>query len=239
MNNRFITTLLTLIAVVASSVNISAQANIDRLVRDLEKEQNVQVTYTEHRNPKTKKIIKQNTILNGNSESQARKLWKAFESERQNSVKVTKTRDTSFIITFQDSKYKSNYVLSVNGTSWSLVITKREPSDRDDISYNVDIDFGDLDNLCFNGGELNLEQLKLLDGLKSLSNININNIDGDVTVYDGEGNVIYKSKSTKSGKLVKSKSMSTSTKIRRSGRRTVTTYTTTNDNGTTVSVSTI
>ena len=82
MNNRFITTLLTLIAVVASSVNISAQANIDRLVRDLEKEQNVQVTYTEHRNPKTKKIIKQNTILNGNSESQARKLWKAFESER-------------------------------------------------------------------------------------------------------------------------------------------------------------
>ena len=232
MNNRFITTLLTLIAVVASSVNISAQANIDRLVRDLEKEQNVQVTYTEHRNPKTKKIIKQNTILNGNSESQARKLWKAFESERQNSVKVTKTRDTSFIITFQDSKYKSNYVLSVNGTSWSLVITKREPSDRDDISYNVDIDFGDLDNLCFNGGELNLEQLKLLDGLKSLSNININNI-------DGEGNVIYKSKSTKSGKLVKSKSKSTSTKIRRSGRRTVTTYTTTNDNGTTVSVSTI
>ncbi len=234
MNNRFITTLLTLIAVVASSVNISAQANIDRLVRDLEKEQNVQVTYTEHRNPKTKKIIKQNTILNGNSESQARKLWKAFESERQNSVKVTKTRDTSFIITFQDSKYKSNYVLSVNGTSWSLVITKREPSDRDDISYNVDIDFGDLDNLCFNGGELNLEQLKLLDGLKSLSNININ-----INNIDGEGNVIYKSKSTKSGKLVKSKSKSTSTKIRRSGRRTVTTYTTTNDNGTTVSVSTI
>ncbi len=93
--------------------------------------------------------------------------------------------------------------------------------------------------MCFNGGELNLEQLKLLDGLKSLSNININNIDGDVTVYDGEGNVIYKSKSTKSGKSVKSKSKSTSTKIRRSGRRTVTTYTTTNDNGTTVSVSTI
>ena len=57
MNNRFITTLLTLIAVVASSVNISAQANIDRLVRDLEKEQNVQVTYTEHRKTKTKKII--------------------------------------------------------------------------------------------------------------------------------------------------------------------------------------
>lgn len=73
------------------------------------------MTYTEHRDPKTKKITKQNTILNGTNKSQADKLWKAFENERQNSVRVTKTRDQSFIIKFQDNKYSSSYVLTVSG----------------------------------------------------------------------------------------------------------------------------
>lgn len=242
MNNHFIAIFLAVITAFAASVTSSAQASIDRLVSEFEKDQNVQVTYTEHRNPKTKKITKQNTVLNGNSSSQAAKLWKAFENERQNSVRVTKTRNQSFIIKFQDSKYSSSYVLTVNGSAWSLVVTKREPTeDGDDVSFIGDIDLSGLDGLC-----LNLDALKALDGLDNLNsleslgelnNLNIKNINGNVTVYDGDGNVIYqstKNKAKSSSKAKsrkqsgsKSKSKSSSNSLSRSGNTIVKTMTTT------------
>ena len=242
MNNHFIAIILAVITAIAASVTSTAQASIDRLVNEFEKDKSVEVTYSEHRNPKTKKIAKQNIVLVGHSNSQAAKLWKAFESERKNSIRVTKNRDQSFIIKFQDSKYSLSYVLNVSESYWQLVVTKRELSENgDDVSFIGDIDLSGLDGLC-----LNLDALKALDGLDNLNsleslgelnNLNIKNINGNVTVYDGDGNVIYqstKNKAKSSSKAKsrtqsgsKSKSKSSSNSLSRSGNTIVKTVTTT------------
>ena len=55
MNNHFIAIILAVITAIAASVTSTAQASIDRLVNEFEKDKSVEVTYSEHRNPKTKK----------------------------------------------------------------------------------------------------------------------------------------------------------------------------------------
>lgn len=266
MNKHIIATAVAFTIALVSSFSSLAQSRIDRIVKDLEKAHDVEVTYTERRDPKTKKLIKQSIILSGNSRKQYDQLWDAFEQERSNSVSVTKTRNRSFIIKFQDKNVQSSYVLSESGgSSWSLVVTKRDNNcdDRDlsfnDFDFDFDFDFGDF---AFNGleglgslgelGELGklgeLGNLKDLDKLNDLNGLNADDFNGDVTVYDSEGNVIYKSKSNsskgnsrtiiksnaksaaKSGAKSKSHSKSTSTSISINGSNSVRTVTT-SDNG--------
>lgn len=239
MYTRIITLTVTLIIALLSSFSALGQARIDRLVKEFEKDKDVQVTYTERRDPKTKKLVKQSIILNGNKKAQADKLWDAFEHERANSVSVTKTRDTSFVIKFEDNNTVSSYVLSVSNNNWSLVISKKGHDD-DDWPLSSSYIRG-LDNLCLNldgldgledlDSRLNLDALEALDGL---DNLNFDNISGNVTVYDSNGNIIYQStdnasdgsnKSLKKNKS-KSKSKSTSKSTSKNGKtKTVTTTT--------------
>lgn len=254
MNKHIITVAMAFIVAIVSSVSCFAQARIDRIVKDLEKAQDVEVTYTERRDPKTKKLIKQSIILNGNNKKQYEMLWSAFEQERDNSVSVTKTRNRSFIIKFQDKYNESSYVLSVSVSTWSLVVTKRAAgASNDDMSWNGwefnfdgnDFAFNSLDELG------SLGELNNLEGLSELNELNFNggDLNGDVTVYDSEGNVIYRSKSnsskdntktiikssTKSSAKSKSrsKSKSKSTSISVNGSNSVRTVTTSNDGKTT------
>lgn len=258
MNKYFITVVTAFVVAIVASFSCPAQARIDRIIKDLEKAQDVVVTYTERRDPKTKKMIKQSIILNGNSKKQCDMLWSAFEQERDNSVSVTKTRNRSFIIKFQDKNNESSYVLSVSGTSWSLVVSKRNnDAPDDDLSWNEwgfnfdgnDFAFNSLDGLG------SLGELNKLEGLSELNELNFNegDLNGDVTVYDSEGNVIYRSKSNsskdntktiiksgtkssaKSGAKSKSrsKSKSKSTSISVNGSNSVRTVTTSNDGKTT------
>lgn len=240
MYTRIITLAVTLIITLLSSFSVLAQARIDRLVKEFEKERDVQVTYTERRDPKTKKLIKQSIILNGNKKTMADKLWEAFEHERTNSVSVTKTRDSSFVIKFEDNNTVSSYVLSVSNNNWSLVISKKGHEDDDDWPLSSSYIRG-LDDLCLNldgldrlenlDSGLNIEALEALDGL---DNLNLNNISGNVTVYDSNGNIIYRSTDNASGRSKKdskkakskSKSKSTSKSISKNGKtKTVTTTT--------------
>ncbi len=207
MYKRLILSVFLLFA--AASVQLFAQDRIDRIVKDLESDANVQVTYTEHRNPKNKSIVKQSTILNGNSKSQAERLWAAFEKERENSVSVTKTRNQSFVIKFVSKKYRSSYVLSVSGSSWSLVISKNPVDGDETSSVDFDFDFSGLNALS------SLDELNCLGELNQLNGLGdriAGCINGNVTVYDNNGNVIFKSDGTKSNekaKAKKSKSKST------------------------------
>ena len=187
MNNRFITkTAIVLIAIITSFSSF-AQSRIDKEIARLEKDSNVEVTYTERRNPGNKKLIKQSIILNGNNKAQAENLWNAFEAERVNSVSVTKQRDKSFIMKFEDKQYHSSYVLTVNGTNWSLVVTKREPDADNNFSFNYELD--DLN-------DFNLADLGKLSQLSDLSNslLQLNDFeldtDGNIKSFrDAEGNV--------------------------------------------------
>ncbi|MDE5567759.1 MAG: DUF5024 domain-containing protein [Muribaculaceae bacterium] len=258
MNKYFVTVVTAFVVAIVASFSCPAQARIDRIIKDLEKAQDVVVTYTERRDPKSKKMIKQSIILNGNSKKQCEMLWSAFEQERDNSVSVTKTRNRSFIIKFQDKNNESSYVLSVSGTSWSLVVTKRAAgASNDDMSWNEwefnfdgnDFAFNSLDGLGALG------ELNNLEGLSELNELNFNegDLNGDVTVYDSDGNVIYRSKSNSSKGNTKtiikssakssaksaaksksrSKSKSKSTSISVNGSNSVRTVTTSNDGKTT------
>lgn len=217
-----------------------AQGKIDKLVSQLEKKSDVTVTYTENRNPKNKKIVKQSTILSGDNKKDAESLWQAFEAERENSVKVVKTRNESFIISFKDKNYQSSYILNVNGGKWTLVVSKKSPGfdDNDGISFMIP----DFD--CPNFGELNLdalqglEALSRLEGLESLRSLeglggrlNDLNLSGDVRVYDKDGNLIYQSpdsdkkNSSCSPRRKRTRSVSTSTSRSGSGQSRTTTTT--------------
>ena len=187
MNNRFITKAATVLIAIITSFSAFAQSRIDKEIARLEKDSNVEVTYTERRNPGNKKLIKQSIILNGNNKAQAENLWNAFEAERVNSVSVTKQRDKSFIMKFEDKQYHSSYVLTVNGTNWSLVVTKREPDADNNFSFNYELD--DLND--FNLADLgNLGQLSdLSNSLLQLNDFELDT-DGNIKSFrDAEGNV--------------------------------------------------
>ncbi len=232
MKSTIITRLLVIVFAVIAAFSAGAQGRIDKLVNQLEKKTGVTVTYTENRNPKTKKIVKQSTILNGNSSKDAEALWQAFEAERVNSIKVVKTRNESFVIKFEDKNYVSSYILSVQGGNWSLVISKKSPDGDgfNDLSFDFDFDGCDFSGLSLNSLESldGLDALEALDGLKSLD------IDGNVKVYK-DGKLFYESPKTKKSKKSssKSKSKSTSTSVT-SGGKVTQTITTTTDDGNTV-----
>lgn len=203
------------------TMSAAAQAKIDKLVSQFEKRQGVTVTYTETRNPKTKKIVRQNIILNGDNSADARQLWAAFEAERENSVKVVKTGNKSFIIKFQDKKGHSSYVLNVEGSTWSLVLTKQLGDYReqgDDMS--LELSGYELNDLCFDNdwsvnldgldGQIDLKCLKSLEKLKDLD------FSGNIKVYEN-GKLIFEgsdfsfdNNSSKTKSKSKSKSKSTS-----------------------------
>ncbi|MDE5553813.1 MAG: DUF5024 domain-containing protein [Muribaculaceae bacterium] len=243
MNNRFITKAVAIIIALITSFASFAQERIDKEVARLEKDSNVDVTYTERRNPKTKKIERQSIILNGNSKVQAQQLWRAFEAERENSISVTKKRNQSFIMKFEDKKYHASYVLTVNDSNWSLVITKREPgADENDFSYNVNGDC--FNDLTFNGLELldhfeqlnNLYKLNDLDGLNDLDKLNnlegksgSVKVNGDVTVYDSNGNVIYRKVGNKCKDAAKSEAKKSAKSKSKTTSKTRTVTTTSHD----------
>lgn len=218
MNNHFITKTVAVIIAVMTSFASFAQERIDKEVARLEKDRNVDVTYTERRNPKNKKVERQSIILNGDNKVQAGALWRAFEAERENSISVTKKRNQSFIMKFEDKKYHASYILTVNDSKWSLVITKREPgADDNDLSYNYEGDC--FNDLSFNGLECldqleqlnNLYQFNDIDGLSALDKLNVlegkidkSNLGNNVTVYDSEGNIIYRKIASQSKSAAKS-----------------------------------
>lgn len=118
----------------------SAQAAIQKIVDQLEKEKDISVTYSERRNPSTKKIVSQSTYLSGRNRADADKLWKAFEDERKNSVSVTKERNSSFIIKFEDKEYTASYILSITQTnSWTLVISRKQTGSKNSSSLDSEM----------------------------------------------------------------------------------------------------
>ena len=246
MKNRFITLIAAAAVAIISSVPSFAQAKIDKLVSSLEKDPEVQVTYTERRDPQTKKIPRQSLILTGTRKFTGETLWNAFEQERPNSVSVTKQRE-SFIIKFQDKNYRSSYVLSLSGKSWSLVITKRGiDEDGDDWSWSYNSDFNSLDGLDLSDLDLNSDfsDLSRLGSLGTLNDLDDKISNGSVSVYDNNGNLIYKSSSTssssKSDKSKKAQSQSKSKSVAKSSKinsRKTRTVTTTSSDGTIVTTS--
>lgn len=233
MTPKLITALTVFITSFCMSINVAAQQHIESVITRLEKDPKITVTYTERRDPKTHKITKQSTILNGNAKKDADALWKAFDADRSNSIMVSKTKNQSFIIKFLNNDILSTYVLSVSGTNWTLVITKR-PAEDDDYDLSL--------NGLYIDGQVAYDALKQLDqqGLSCLTSVavleGLSNLQQYMNSFNSENNITKNKAKTAAKAVAKAASHSTSTSMSVSSnvRRTVTTIK--NSNGKTIAM---
>ncbi len=194
--------LLTLAATLAATLSLSAQKAIDDEIARLEKQSDVQVYYTEKRNPATKKIDKESKTIIMPSSNHLKRIRAAFERERVNSTEATRTKDGIMSLTFRtkDAKAEYNLVENQNGAILSVErkVYSSHPKDESYIIINgVKMGFSGgefIDILSLDGSE----QLNYVDSVARL----LDNIDWDD--YSPKIQTIVKNKP--SGKKDKSKS---------------------------------
>lgn len=171
--------IITLALSFISICNISAQSKIDAVVSKYEnKIQNI--TFSEKRNPKTKKVYKSTRFLVINDENIAKELTKAFNEERENAIEFNSVANDGQIIhiVFVEDNAKLEYSLishkAGNGNIWHLSIEKTIAANKPERSY----DFQILDKLGYKYSlnDLDLDSLTFyLDDIEGLSNIQIYN----------------------------------------------------------------
>lgn len=199
---------LTLAVAFASTLSLSAQKAIDDEISRLEKRPDVQVYYTEKRNPATKKIYKESKTIILSSSSHIKRVRAAFDRERENSTEATRTKGGIMSLTFRtkDTKAEYNLVENQNGAILS-VERKLYPSYPKGESYII----FNGEKMDFSGGELidistldGLEQLKQFKQFKNFDSVaqQLDNIDWND--YSSKIQTFVKNKP--SGKKDKSKS---------------------------------
>ena len=109
------------LALVATASGWS-QKRIAQLADKLERLTECESYYTEQRNPKTKKLVKQTRTFQFTNKGLVTALIRAFEDERENTVKATKSRNTYYWTFPHHSTYTLNYEKHGKAT---LYIVKR------------------------------------------------------------------------------------------------------------------
>lgn len=112
----------------ASLAVCATNAKIDKLIKDLEKSNGVEVTFTEKRDPATKSIYSTSYLIKFHK-SKGKSFLELFEKERENSVEATKSKDV-YSLSFIDGDIKSTYVLISKGDVWTLTVEKRKTESR-------------------------------------------------------------------------------------------------------------
>ena len=108
------------------------------MIADIENKPDVETTYSERRTTKDHKLYRITTVINFRNEAYYKRLVKAFEDERGNTISAVKTIG-SRTYKFADDKGTSTYTLSIR----SVVKTWRRNDDKggDDeslIETNID-----------------------------------------------------------------------------------------------------
>lgn len=130
-------------AFLAVTMSVNAQSRIDAYLDRLEKKSDVQCIYTEYRDPETKELTRISRIISFDNEAYVKRLVRAFEEERENALKATKTKGTDgesgycYIYSFRSSDGKTiSYVFSFNGGAGNVVMSNKS---------EFSIDFKSLD----------------------------------------------------------------------------------------------
>lgn len=128
------------------SLSASAQARIDRVIERLEELDGVSVTYTEKRNPKTKKIYKSSKVITFSDASMAKQLMEAMKQERENAIEISQVNKSINMLKFGDNNTYTRYTLMKEGKSWIITVVLRAlkyyPADQLGM-----INLGDLNSL--------------------------------------------------------------------------------------------
>lgn len=139
------------------SLSASAQARIDRVIERLEELDGVSVTYTEKRNPKTKKIYKSSKVITFSDASMAKQLMEAMKQERENAIEISQVNKSINMLKFGDNDTYTRYTLMNDGKSWTITVVlralKHYPADQLGM-----INLGDFNSLQ------SLEGLESLEG---------------------------------------------------------------------------
>ncbi len=107
-----------ILAVICTNVS-SAQTAIERVVKQLEQDESTTMTYTEQRDPSTKKVVSSNRVYVLKDKKLMKTLKEAFEKERENTVNATYTSN-NIVFTFPDG---SRYCLNgLRSSTYTLVI---------------------------------------------------------------------------------------------------------------------
>lgn len=151
--------LITAIMMIGISLSASAQDKIDRVIEQLERTDGVSVTYTEKRNPKTKKTYKSSKVITFTDVTMANRLMKAMKEERENAIEISQVNKSINMLKFGDNDTYTKYTLINDGKSWTITVVlralKHYPADQlGMINLN---DFNSLQSL---------ESLESLEGLE-------------------------------------------------------------------------
>lgn len=165
------------VAIVCSAIGASAQSNIEKAVAKIEKAKGVNVTYTEKRNPKTKKPYKSDKVINISDKNLIQDLQRAFEKDEPNAVEITRVNNNFSTLTFIENNVKTEYSISKRKDSWTIIITKRTTksvSKRPSISTidDYEIDLSSIEELLNDIDFTALDDYKNID-LSDFSDIRI------------------------------------------------------------------
>lgn len=246
--------LLTVIIALVTATGISAQSKIDEIVSKLKNDNNLDVIFTEKRDPKSKQILVQTVSITGKDKAIAQKLWDAFEKEQENAISITRVRKQTFSLFFRAKNSKAEYILNRTNDWFRLNISRKNNSNKgsdeiasvttDDMTYifdnNMAINIERPDGIDhieilqdpeFIQNLKNLENPKGLEDLENLKDLEglkmlCPNSDITVTISNGKDVKTYRNWSkSKSSSKSKSKSKSTSLN-KRNNKRVTRTYTT-------------
>lgn len=131
--------------IILTSISVSAQKNIEKLIKEIEGMKDVTTTYSERRTPKSHKLYRISLVMNISrckaNEKIFERIPKAFEADRKDAVSATKT-NSSFHYEFVDDKGRSTYTF--NGLQLVKKWESNESEYGQDLSDAFDSDFKEL-----------------------------------------------------------------------------------------------
>ena len=146
--------ILTMVAVLFTCSNATAQSHIDKIVDELE-QKGVDVSKVVKRDPKIKKVVSEIKSLSFYSKDSnyANRLKEAFKKDAENAIQETiNNHGNSHNLFFKDGTKSAHYNLSITPISGKDPLVKLSIIIRDE-DYNVR---GWLDN----SGDVSLKELK-------------------------------------------------------------------------------
>lgn len=103
------------VSMLACSMSAYAQSNLAAIAKSLENGQSADVSYSEKRNPQTKKLVSTSLIV-GVPDNKIQEVKNAFEKDRPNSTSFSKVGANVMNISFSDDEASTTYVLVTGAT---------------------------------------------------------------------------------------------------------------------------
>ncbi|MBO4994757.1 MAG: DUF5024 domain-containing protein [Muribaculaceae bacterium] len=133
---------MTLMAVTIA-MSVQAQSQLTKITEELRKSPNADMTYIENRDPKTKKIMREKSVINVKNEADHKRILEAIEKERPNATKYQIVNNNVYEIRFEDENKSYKYILIKNSAKGNNSIMLGVPLGTsypsmliEEISYN-------------------------------------------------------------------------------------------------------